>query len=238
MDEGVSDDDECTPRGRQAKQPTQAISTSERNERKRTTFDILPVLSQFDIDKDDDECFDRVFSSTPQSTTRTTNKRKIDELDSSSISASSDSEYEGAKWLKSKENLVKKNVNLASLQNKKPRKKKNRKETVIVQQSSDDYKFVVSEIDLLKKRLSKLEKRRTSTSGSQVDVADDISTKIKEIFGIHPTMLKSPINRPTKIVRELFKNTGHELFKWKELIEPNEQILKDKTYFYTKLSYY
>lgn len=49
---------------------------------------------------------------------------------------------------------------------------------------------------------------------------------LKKIFGIHPNNLKSPINRPTKIMRELFKNSGCDLSKWKEIFEPNELLLK------------
>ena len=45
------------------------------------------------------------------------------------------------------------------------------------------------------------------------------------------------MNRPTKLMRELYKKSGYELSKWKEYIEPNELILKGKCFvkflFYT-----
>ena len=48
----------------------------------------------------------------------------------------------------------------------------------------------------------------------------------QELFRIDPAYLKSPINRPTKIIRELYKNSGHEMTKWRDVIEPNEALLK------------
>ena len=44
-----------------------------------------------------------------------------------------------------------------------------------------------------------------------------------------PTRLKSPINRPTKIMRELYKHSGHELTKWRDIFEPNEKLFKGKS---------
>ncbi|CAF4725512.1 unnamed protein product, partial [Rotaria socialis] len=73
--------------------------------------------------------------------------------------------------------------------------------------------------------------KRPSTSSSQPDVAQDTISKVKEIFGVDPTTLRAPINRPTKVIRELYKNSGFELFKWKDFIEPNELLLKDINIF-------
>ncbi len=30
-------------------------------------------------------------------------------------------------------------------------------------------------------------------------------------------------------MRELYKNSGHDAFQWKDYIEPNESVLKGKT---------
>ncbi|CAF4256314.1 unnamed protein product, partial [Rotaria sp. Silwood2] len=69
--------------------------------------------------------------------------------------------------------------------------------------------------------------KRPSTSSSQPDVAQDTIAKVKEIFRVDPTTLRAPINLPTKVIRELYKNSGFELFKWKDYIEPNELLLKE-----------
>ncbi len=53
---------------------------------------------------------------------------------------------------------------------------------------------------------------------------------VQDIFGVDPTGLRSPINRPTKVMRELYKNSGYELLKWKEYLEPNESVLKGKCF--------
>ncbi|CAF4059345.1 unnamed protein product [Rotaria sp. Silwood2] len=72
---------------------------------------------------------------------------------------------------------------------------------------------------------------KISASSSQADITQETLTKIfdlfKEIFGVDPITLKAPINRPTKIMRELYRNSGYELLKWKEYIEPNELVLKE-----------
>ncbi|CAF1153017.1 unnamed protein product [Rotaria sordida] len=112
--------------------------------------------------------------------------------------------------------------------------------TGTVKESNDDYKSLAAEVNLLKKRISKLEKvygvikkntnfdqtRRASTSSSHPHIPQDILAKVKEIFGVDPTMLKAPFNCPTKVMGELHKNSGYEISKWKEFIEPNESLLK------------
>ncbi|CAF1473769.1 unnamed protein product, partial [Rotaria sordida] len=62
------------------------------------------------------------------------------------------------RWSKTKENLIRTNINLASLKNKKSNEKKRRTDVMMVQQSNDDYKSLAAEVNLLKKRISKLEK--------------------------------------------------------------------------------
>ncbi|CAF4707815.1 unnamed protein product, partial [Rotaria socialis] len=109
------------------------------------------------FDKDDDD-FNRIFCSTPRlKVTNVGKRKKTEDVDSSSLSASSDSDQEN-RWSKNKENLIRKNIDLENLKNKKTHKKKQRSDMMIVQQSSDDYKSIVAEVDLLKKRVLKLEK--------------------------------------------------------------------------------
>ncbi|CAF4282398.1 unnamed protein product, partial [Rotaria magnacalcarata] len=43
-------------------------------------------------------------------------------------------------------------------------------------------------------------------STSQVDITQDTIRKVKDIFGVDPATLKAPISRPTKVMRELYKN--------------------------------
>ncbi|CAF4503456.1 unnamed protein product [Rotaria socialis] len=229
MDDDLNfDDDLYTPTTNRRKKP---ITTNEQKLTTKTTTG---------FDKDDDD-FNRIFCSTPRlKVTNVGKRKKTEDVDSSSLSASSDSDQEN-RWSKNKENLIRKNIDLENLKNKKTHKKKQRSDMMIVQQSSDDYKSIVAEVDLLKKRVLKLEKvygvirkntsfdqtKRPSTSSSQPDVAQDTISKVKEIFGVDPTTLRAPINRPTKVIRELYKNSGFELFKWKDFIEPNELLLKE-----------
>ena len=90
--------------------------------------------------------------------------------------------------------------------------------------------------------------RRSSTSSPQGDPTQEILEKvevrktyiwlhdqqlnfIQKIFDVNSSTLKSPIGRPTKIMRELYKNSKHDVFKWKDVIEPNEPILKGKAVY-------
>ncbi|CAF4020903.1 unnamed protein product, partial [Rotaria sordida] len=90
----------------------------------------------FDNDEDDD--FNRILTNSSESTNKKTLKRKNKESDSSSLSVSSDTEHEGDRWSKNKENLIKKNLDLSK--------------------SCNECKNSAKEIDFLKERVSKLEK--------------------------------------------------------------------------------
>ncbi|CAF4047187.1 unnamed protein product [Rotaria magnacalcarata] len=263
MNERMDEDyDECTPTVHHAKNIAQEILNIEQMLTNRPKTSAVPNLSTSgfdDDDNDDDRDFNRIFSSSTPSAASKIAKRKKEEVNRSRFSASSDSEEEdtvshstlivtvfhsldvGSRWSKGKENLIRTNVDVGNLKNKKPKKKKQRTDPIVVQNSNADYKSLTDEIDLLKKRLSKLEKvygvirRNTSfdqtkiasMSTSQVDITQDTIRKVKDIFGVDPATLKAPISRPTKVMRELYKNSGYELFKWKEYFEAHELVLKD-----------
>ncbi|CAF1485743.1 unnamed protein product, partial [Rotaria sordida] len=161
------------------------------------------------FDKDEDDDFNRILPNSSGSTIKKTGKRENEELDSSSLSASPVSEHEGMAFSSIK--------------------------------SCKECENLANEIDLLKKRVLKLEKvyglikknssfdqtKSASSSNSQPNMDQTTFEKVQKICNVNPNTLKSPINRPTKIMRELYKNSGFELSKWKDVLDPNELVLKD-----------
>ncbi|CAF1239252.1 unnamed protein product [Adineta ricciae] len=241
-DNGNDDDDEYTPSAHLIKKPTLTTTPNQRKQTIRATTNFSP-LSPLNFDQGDDEDFSRILPSVSRSSIAKSDKRKNTEIDTSSFSNSSDDEHEvsGNRWSNNKENLTKSNVDLSNLKNKKSKKKRQRTEQVVVQQSNSECQALATDIELIKKRLTRLEKlygivkrnssfdqsRKSATQNSQSSMTEDVLIKVQEIFGVDPSTLTSPINRPTKIMRELYKKSEHDLSKWKEYIEPNEVVLKE-----------
>ncbi|CAF1589690.1 unnamed protein product, partial [Didymodactylos carnosus] len=105
---------------------------------------------------------------------------------------------------------------------------------------NQDTKALTSELEIVKKRLAKLEKiygvfkksqSTVSTASSSNVVADEstfeeLSEQVKAAFEVDPKTIKAPLHRPTMIIRELYKKTGKDLKQWEQLIMPNQALLK------------
>ncbi|CAF1632716.1 unnamed protein product, partial [Didymodactylos carnosus] len=103
--------------------------------------------------------------------------------------------------------------------------------------TDDRYEALKCEVQLMKKRLLRLEKvYATLKKNKQLEkkvlsvVSDpsplDFTQKIKDIFNINATSIRSPANRPTMVMREIYTKSGHEPNQWRKYIEPNQSVLQ------------